>query len=281
MGKLEILNQEANMFWDNHMHCNFSGDSEAAPIDMINAAKAKGLSGITFTDHLDIDYPEQFGFFELDLDNYYPTMKALADENSTEDFTILTGLEIGIQPHVADRCNKAASGRPYDFIIGSTHVVDGWDPYFESFWERGDEAALLKRYYEFILENITAFTNFDTLGHLDYAFRYAPTFQTKQNTHKPYAEIIDAILERIIKLDKALEVNTAAFRKGMNAPNPAPSIIKRYHELGGRLITLGADAHAPEDVAADFVRLPDLLEDCGFKEFAVYKNRKPECYPLR
>ena len=31
----------------------------------------------------------------------------------------------------------------------------------------------------------------------------------------------------------------------------------------------------------DFDKLPDLLEDCGFKEYVVYKNRKPEAYPFR
>lgn len=268
------------MFWDNHMHCNFSGDSTAEPIDMINSAKEKGLRGITFTDHLDIDYPEQFGFFDLDLKNYYPTMHALALQESTSSFTILNGLEVGIQPHVINKCNEAVSEYPYDFIIGSTHLVDKWDPYFDSFWERDNEVNLLNRYYESILENITAFTNFDTVGHLDYAFRYVKNPDIKLNTHMPYAEIIDAILEQIIKLDKSLEINTAAFRKGMDAPNPAPSIIKRYHELGGKMITIGADAHTPKDVGADFEKLPELLNSCGFKEFLVYKNRKPEAYPI-
>ncbi len=268
------------MFWDNHMHSNFSGDSDASPIDMIRSAKEKGLRGMTFTDHLDLDYPKQFGFFDLDLKHYYPTQHALAMEQSDESFTVLTGLEVGIQPHIVNQCNDAVNAHPYDFIIGSTHLVDKWDPYFDSFWERDSESNLLKRYYESILENITAFSNFDSLGHLDYAFRYAKTPSIKHDTHKPYAEIIDAILEKIIKMDKAMEINTAAFRKGMNNPNPAVSIIKRYHELGGKLITLGADAHAPEDVAADFNRLPELLADCGFKEFAVYINRKPEIYPL-
>ncbi|MBE5916325.1 MAG: histidinol-phosphatase HisJ family protein [Pseudobutyrivibrio ruminis] len=268
------------MLWDNHMHTNFSGDSDARPIDMIKAAKLKGLRGITFTDHLDLDYPKEFGFFDLDLENYYPTQHALALAESNDNFTILTGLEVGIQPHIIDKCKEAVNAQPYDFIIGSTHLVDKWDPYFESFWERASEDALLKRYYECILENINVFTDFDTLGHLDYAFRYAPSESAKHNTHEPYFEIIDAILNRIIKLDKALEVNTAAFRKGMGAPNPAPSIIKRYHELGGKLITLGADAHTPSDIAADFDRLPDLLKECGFNEFVVYKNRKPQSYPI-
>ena len=38
--------------WDNHMHCHFSGDSDADPLDMIEKARQLGLSGITFTDHL-------------------------------------------------------------------------------------------------------------------------------------------------------------------------------------------------------------------------------------
>lgn len=269
------------MFWDNHMHSNFSGDSDAEPLDMIQAAKAKGLLGMTFTDHLDLDYPEQFGFFDLDIKNYYPKQHELALKETTEDFTVLTGLEVGMQPQIAERNNEIVNANPYDFIIGSTHLVDNWDPYFDSFWERGETPALLKRCYEYVYENLQAYSNFDSLGHLDYPFRYVKDPVIKNDTYEPYKEIVDAILEKLIKMDKALEINTAALRKGMAYPNPTKATIKRYHELGGKLITIGADAHAPADIAADFNVLPDLLGECGFKEFYVYKNRKPEAYPLR
>ncbi len=268
------------MFWDNHMHSNFSGDSKAEPIDMINAARAKKLRGITFTDHMDLDYPPKYGFFELDPYSYYETQHKLALEQSDDNFTVLTGIELGIQPHIADDIYKVAREIPFDFIIGSTHLIDKQDPYFDTFWESGDAATLLKRYYECILENITAFTDFDTVAHLDYAFRYVKDPQIKEETHKPYFDIVDEILNKIIKMDKSLEINTGGLRKGLKNPNPATSIIKRYHELGGKMITLGADAHAPEDVAADFEKLPEMLKACGFKEYMVYKNRKPEAYPL-
>lgn len=268
------------MFWDNHMHCNFSGDSEAEPLDMINAAKAKGLAGITFTDHLDLGYPEEYGFFDLDLGNYYPTHHKLALKHSDEGFTILTGMEVGLQPWAKDENARIVREHPYDFIIGSTHLIDKLDPYFDSSWENIEPEKLLKRYYECVYENITGFTDFDTVGHLDYAFRYAKDPGIKNNSYEPYKEIIDGILEFIVKKDKALEINSSALRKGMKYPNPHKSIIQRYHELGGKLITIGADAHKPEDIAADFDKLPALLADCGFREFAVYKNRKPELYPL-
>ena len=56
--------------WDQHMHCMFSGDSDADPVLMIKSAINKGLDGICFTDHLDYDYKEEPGLFDLDIAAY-------------------------------------------------------------------------------------------------------------------------------------------------------------------------------------------------------------------
>ncbi len=266
--------------WDNHMHTEFSGDSEAKPIDMINAAKAIGLEGLTFTDHLDYDYKDEPGLFDLDLDNYFDKQHKLAAAESSQSFTILTGMEVGLQKSCIEKNKAATATGDYDFIIGSTHVVDGKDPYYDYFWEGHTETELFMRYYATILENISSFTDFDALGHLDYAFRYARTDSIKSDTYLPFRPLVDAILEQLIKMDKALEVNTGAFRKGMTEPNPCLDIISRYHELGGKLITIGADAHEPAHIALGFDKLPDMLLSCGFKEYAVYKKRIPYLYPL-
>ena len=53
-------------------------------------------------------------------------------------------------------------------------------------------------------------------------------------------------------------------------------IIKRYKELGGKIITMGSDAHKVDDLAKDFDIAYDLLESVGIKEIAIYHNRKPE-----
>ena len=52
--------------WDVHMHSQFSGDSDTPQEDMILAAIDAGLGGICFTDHLDIDYPDDATLFLLD-----------------------------------------------------------------------------------------------------------------------------------------------------------------------------------------------------------------------
>lgn len=268
------------MFWDNHMHSDFSGDSTANPLDMINAAKAKNLGGITFTDHLDLDYKEEPGLFDLNISDYYSKQRAIASEYSTASFTILTGIEVGLQPQVADRNRELVLSEDFDYIIGSTHVIDGDDPYFNKIWNEHTPDYIFQRYYECILENIKCFNDFDAIGHLDYAFRYYNNPEKAYDSYLDFSEVVDAILDEIIRKDKALEINSAAFRKGFSQPNPCDKIIKRYREKGGSLITLGADAHFPEHVACDFDRMTALISDCGFKEFVVYKKRIPISYPL-
>ena len=64
------------MLWDVHMHTMFSGDSEADPEDMIRAGIKEGLCGLCFTDHEDLDYPDD-DVFEIDFNTYFPHMKRL------------------------------------------------------------------------------------------------------------------------------------------------------------------------------------------------------------
>ena len=91
---------------------------------------------------------------------------------------------------------------------------------------------------------------------------------------------IDAILNELIRREKGLEVNTAGIRRGMEQTNPTFPVIARYHELGGRLISVGSDAHHPEDLGADFDKAEAFLRKAGFTEYNVYHKRKPVFLPL-
>ena len=263
--------------WDNHMHCAFSGDSNTPPEVMIAAAKEKQLAGITFTDHLDWDYKEDPGLFDLDLATYQQQIRQLSQVFSEGSFTILCGLELGLQPNLVPKHQQLFNDYSFDYVIGSTHVVNGRDPYYPSFFDHRTSRQAYTEYYEAVYANLMAFDGFDALGHLDYIFRYGPHNNDPQDTYHGYSEIIDAILQAIIRKDIALEVNTGAFRCHMQEPNPGSIILKRYRELGGQLITIGADAHKPVHVGLGYDLLPNILRDCGFTEYVVYKNRIP--YP--
>lgn len=261
------------MLWDTHMHSQYSGDSDAALDTMINAAFAKDLAGICFTDHLDIDYPGQPDLFLLDLPNYTSSVLAHGEQYQSR-LDVRLGIELGLQPHLAALHEDIIAQYPFDFVIGSSHVVHGFDPYYPKFYEGRTEEACYLEYFESILENIRAFNDFDVYGHIDYVVRYGPN-RNKHYGYAQYREVIDEILRLLIEKGKGIEINTGGFKYGLGHPNPTEEIIARYHDLGGEIITVGADAHKPEHVAYDFEKVPEILKKAGFRYFTVYQKRKP------
>lgn len=261
------------MLWDVHMHCSFSGDSNANPNDMIQSAIQKNLAGICFTDHLDYDYPDEPNTFLLDIEAYRSKILELIQLYQNR-FPIHLGIELGLQPHLAEKHASLLASYPFDFVIGSSHVVHGFDPYYPKYYEGKTEQEAYYEYFSSIKENIQAFHNFDVYGHIDYVVRYGPN-RNADYTYAKYADIIDEILKLLIRNGKGIELNTGGFKYGLGHPNPTEDIIRRYHELGGEIITIGSDAHKPEHIAYDFDKVPSILAQCGFSYYTVFKNRKP------
>lgn len=261
------------MLWDQHMHCNFSGDSDASPQSMIDRAIELSLPGICFTDHLDYDYREAPGLFDLELDKYYSTIMKLQDQYK-DKINIHFGIELGLQPHVVEQNLAVTSKYPFDFVIGSSHVVNHMDPYYPAFYEGKTEDEAYLEYFESILDNLNSAVDFDVYGHIDYIVRYGPS-TNKFYSYKKFSDVIDEILRKIIAMGRGIEINTGGFKYGLGHPNPTEDIIRRYRELGGEIITLGADGHKPEHIAFDFNKLPNILKSCGFDYYTVFEKRKP------
>jgi histidinol-phosphatase (PHP family) len=256
------------------MHSQFSGDSSAPQESMVQTALQKGLDGICFTDHLDIDYPDDPELFLLDLPNYMSSVQAMQQKYASR-LDIRFGIELGVQPHLAGLHADIISQYPFDFVIASSHVVHGYDPYYPAFYEGRTEQECYEEYFNSILENIAAYDDYDVYGHLDYVVRYGPG-RNAQYSYQKYRDIIDEILKCLIEKGKGIEINTAGFKYGLGHPNPTEDIIKRYRELGGEIITIGADAHEPQHIAYDFAKVPTILRDAGFSYFTVFKKRQPE-----
>ena len=109
--------------------------------------------------------------------------------------------------------------------------------------------------------------------------RYGPN-KNKYYSYEKFQDVIDEILKALIARGKGIEINTGGLKYGLGHPNPTEAILKRYHKLGGEIITIGSDAHAPEHVAYDFDKVPGILREAGFKYFTVFKKRQPEFFLL-
>lgn len=266
------------MICDSHLHTCFSGDSETPVKDQIEKAILLGMKELTITDHHDFDVDSGEIDFNLDLERYIPCMEQLKEEYSSK-IKLNIGIELGLQRHLKEYFDRLLAAHSFDFVIGSTHFVNGLDPYYPQFFFGREEFHAYEEYFETCLNNVRELDCFDSAGHLDYIVRYGPNRNTFYN-YSMYQDYIDEILKILISRKKALECNTAGFRQGLNQPNPHPDILKRYRELGGELITIGSDAHVPKDVGADFSKAGNLLKACGFSYYCTYQKRKPVFHPL-
>ena len=267
---------------DYHIHTYFSGDSDTRPKDTIEQAIRLGLKTICITEHHDMDFPDEPNPFLLDTEAYLKEY-ALLKEKYHGQIDIRTGVELGLQPHLAKELDEYSKAYPFDFIIGSTHVVKKADPYYPEFWEKNpsyDDTVIA--YLTDTLNSIKAFQNFDVYGHIDYIVRYCPAKDiTPEITdlYKTYPDLIDEILKVLIYNGKGIEINTGGLFH-LPFANPHQKILVRYRELGGEILTTGSDGHTPERIAHAFDKLPELLKECGFKYTTIFKNRKPEWIKL-
>lgn len=263
---------------DYHLHSSFSGDSDTPMEQMVQRGIELGLDTMCFTEHMDYAFPDSEeapgSIFLLQTDPYLYELATLKS-NYRDQIRLLFGVELGLQPECLRQNAVFAKNYEFDFIIGSSHICHGKDPYYPAFYEGRTEEEAYREYFESIVENIRKFSNFDVYGHIDYVVRYGPN-KDKQYSYSRYADILDTILRALIEKGKGIELNTGGLRGGLGDFNPCTDILKRYRELGGEIITVGSDSHNCTHIGTHFERACETLKACGFKYYTVFEKRSPE-----
>ncbi len=276
---------------DNHVHTSFSTDSTTPMEAQLLRAKALGLPSLCFTDHMDYKFPSRRRAVEFlfPVDKYFSAIQKLQEKYP--DIPLRTGVELGLKRDVLPQCLALTGNHPFDFVIGSTHLVDDIDPYYPEYWEAHGETGGISRYYQVTLENVQMDFDFDVYGHLDYVLRYCPAIKAARETesvaesffHQNFEnnkEIIAEILQCLISRGKGIELNTGGLKYGLGHPNPHEAILSLYRDLGGEIITLGSDAHQEQHLAYDFAKVPEILLRCGFSCHTEFHRRRPVQFPI-
>ena len=260
---------------DYHMHTAYSIDSQAPMEDMIRRAIDLGMREIAITDHVDYQYPDIPYDDQIDYHIYHQEFVRLKEKYRGQ-IRILFGVEIGIGPILAETITRFVNDFHFDFIIGSIHDIKGVMLYYDSHWFDGqDKKTAYEAYFAYMLESIRAVDDFCVLGHMDYVSRYGP-YEDTSLVYGDYADIIDEILRELVARGKGLEVNTSGYRYGIGNVYPQLAILKRYKELGGQIVTIGSDAHRPQDIGLDFDKAYDCLRAAGFDKVTVYREGQPQ-----
>jgi histidinol-phosphatase (PHP family) len=92
--------------------------------------------------------------------------------------------------------------------------------------------------------------------------------------------VIRPVLRNCIARGIALDVNTSALRRDARVLMPGLEILRWYVEMGGERVTLGSDAHRPEQVASHFGTAVAAVKAAGLAAVTQFVLRQPRLIPV-
>ena len=228
---------------DAHLHTNLSPDSDV-PIDVYAAAAMeRGIGELAITDHVDFE-PGAPAFGYATFADRERVVRQAADRWGPRGVSIRFGVELTYDRSWEADIRQHLARHRYDFTIGSVHDrVDS--PYHASRvrgWIAGRSLAEILAPSFVEVEAAARCGLFDALGHLDVVKRYLHPYVTTEDLAAA-PELYEPILRALVNSGTALEVNTSGLRHQVAETYPPLAIVARFHELGGRAVTVGSDAH--------------------------------------
>ena len=260
--------------FDFHLHSKVSYDGYSDAAAMVAAAAERGLKAICFTDHLDYDPLGRDPNLAFDTKDY----AAAYDGLYHPEVKIFRGMEFGMLPDNTELFQKDLQRRNFDFVIGSAHFIEGLDIYYQEFWEGKTTYQAFLSTLDTTLACVKAHDAYDVLGHLTYAGKQPHNPGQKPVLYKDFREVMDEILKILVEKGKGMEVNTSGMDK-CGAFLPDETILRRFKELGGEIVTVGSDAHGADRVGQYCDEACHMVADI-FGYVCTFEERKPVFHKL-
>lgn len=258
---------------DYQVHSLRSHDGKATIREQCERAVALGLDEIGFTEHKDFDPADPVVHY-FDYGRYVEEI-AEAREAFTGQLVIRMGVEVDYQRWFEEEIAAYLNDHAFDFVLGSVHYVERrmlMTPEYIEYADGKVENAY-RLYFQAVGDSVESGL-IDIVGHLEYANRRGvPAFGPY--TSAPYRAQAAELFDLMIAKRVALEINTAGLRQGVGHTYPCEAHIALYAERGGHLLSIGSDAHHPDDLAADYARAADLALSHGLSFVQTWDQRTP------
>ena len=253
------------LLYESHMHTPLCKHATGDPEEYAAVAHARGLKGIIVTCHNPVPGFSPQVRMELEQWDDYLALVERARNAWQGRIDVRLGLESDYMPGMEDWVEKLHARAPLNHVLGSVHPQTG--EYRKEYFH-GDVLDFQKTYFTHLA--MAAETKlFDTLSHPDLVKNCFPTRWRLDLV----MDHIRRCLDRIAKTGTAMELNTSGLNKDIEEMNPGPEILKEIHARKIPVV-IGADAHRPERVAADFELGMDMLSGIGFTHINFFLERK-------
>jgi histidinol-phosphatase (PHP family) len=271
---------------DYHMHLRGPSEAGEGPIEhtpeaaerFVEVAAERGVDEIGFAEHLYyfrefeslVAHPYQRSRMGHELETYVDALV----EAKRRGLPVKLGLEVDYFPGREAELADLLAPYPWDYLLGSVHVLDGEAIDIEpGLWARLPVAEVWRRYFV-SLRSLARSGLVDVLAHPDLVkiFGLRPASEAVALHHEETADAIDAA-------GVAVEVSTAGLRRRVGEMYPSRELLGlcREHEIP---VTIASDAHVAQDVGRDFDRALELLASIGYETVTVFEQRAARQEPL-
>ena len=250
--------------FDQHVHSNFSFDSNEELENYINVSNK---NDIVTTEHLDFSNPIiNYEDSSIDYLKYIEEITSLNKKYSNKFFS---GIEIGYTPNSEKRIEDFLKDKNFNLKLLSIHQNGLYD-YMCVNKKLISLEAFIQEYFEQMIQALESSIEFNVLAHFEYGIRIVDISVTDFDSLA--SKFLNKIIELIIKKEIAFEVNTKSMYK-YKKENLYSYMIEKYLKKGGKLFTLGSDAHNIKDYAYKFDEARKFLLDRNIKEIILFKDK--------
>lgn len=272
---------------DCHTHTSISPDGSDFPEATAIRAAELGLKAVAVTEHCESNrfygkdkYDVHFMFPEEHFFNNYDIFQKSMNENErikekySPKINFINGIELGQATHDIISAEKIVSDERLDFTIGSMHELRKRDDFAFLDYKNENIDALLSEYFDEI-SALCKWGKFDVLGHLTYPLRYIVGKSHIDIDISAFDETIIQIFRTLAANDKGIEINTSGLRQPYGKTFPDLKYIKLFKKCGGKIITIGSDAHRTADIGAGTKEGAALAKAAGFDKIYYFKKHIP------
>ncbi|MBU1055367.1 MAG: histidinol-phosphatase [Proteobacteria bacterium] len=254
---------------DYHIHTMLCNHAKYGMEAYIKKAVLSGFDEICFLDHLTISEPgNRQSMAPSEVPFYFQSVQNLKIRYR-EVISIKAGLETDYHPDHIDLINKIIETFSFDVIGSSLHFPKGVDVVsYESDWSKGglETNEIYRLYFEY-LDKMLDNNYFDFICHIDLMKKFG------RDLPDCFEKELDEIIKKIAKNNIAVEVNTSGYDHTAQNAYPSIDILKKCCKYGVG-ITIGSDAHEPDNIGRHYEKVLPLIRSAGYKQVCVFTERK-------
>src|SRR3954447_5578301 len=208
---------------------------------------------------------------DMSIDSYVEAILSAKERG----LPVKLGLEVDYEPGTVQRVIDFIAPYPWDFLIASVHWIGAW--WFlrptgpAEFVRRGVRRAF-DEYFE--LATAMAQTGMaDSLGHIDVI---------KVAGLQPEGDLRylwEPVVEATALSGMAVEISSQGLLRAVKEIYPAPEFLRLFNRAGVP-ITLGSDAHTPDESAFGYTDTIAEARRAGYAEYLRFDGRRRLTTPL-